>query len=122
MSLQDAAGERPGVSLTVREAAAWLSLSEDTVRRMMRTGRIDWFATGERYGYRIPASEIERLLAAQSEGKTLDNPWIAQARRLKDAAVVEHLEGLRDALRRAVHHADALERITDEDDGEGAGR
>jgi excisionase family DNA binding protein len=48
---------------TVREAAERLKSSEDTVRRWLRTGKIRGVMPGgTKLGYRIPASEIERVL------------------------------------------------------------
>ena len=121
MSIPPAAG-RADRTVSVKEAAAFLSVSEDAVRRMMRAGRIDFFRTGEVYGYRIPSGEIERLLAAQDGGGTVDNGWLAQARTVRLDAIRQHLEAMREAAqtllresRAALEKLDALER-----EGEGA--
>ena len=123
MSIPPAAG-RADRTVSVKEAAAFLSVSEDAVRRMMRAGRIDFFRTGEVYGYRIPSGEIERLLAAQDGGGTVDNGWLAQARTVRLDAIRQHLEAMREAAqtllresRAALEKLDALER-----EGEEGGR
>ena len=124
MSIQQAAGDgtgQHGRSVSVKEAAVFLSVSEDAVRRMMRTGRLAYFPTGERYGYRIPSGEIERLLAAQDAGRTVDNGWLAQGRALRLDAVRQHLEAMSGAAqtllresRAALEKLDALEREGEE--------
>jgi len=49
--------------LTVPEVAERLRLNEETVRRWLRTGKIQGVRLGgTRAGYRIPASEVDRLL------------------------------------------------------------
>ena len=54
--------------LTVRQAAERLQTTEDTVRRWLRTGKIKGrMPGGTKLGYRIPASEIERLLPHPAE-------------------------------------------------------
>jgi excisionase family DNA binding protein len=49
--------------LTVREFAAQIRTSEATVRRWIREGRLRGVMPGgRRTGYRIPSSEVDRLL------------------------------------------------------------
>ena len=51
--------------LTVQEVAAHLRVNPETVRRWLRQGHIRGaLLGGDRAGYRIPASEVERLLKA----------------------------------------------------------
>jgi len=62
-------GGGPGdgeLGLTVKATAAYLNVSEDAVRRMMRAGRLAYFQTGERYGYRISTAEVRRLLGQEA--------------------------------------------------------
>lgn len=48
--------------LTVEEAAERLKLSHETIRRMLRDGRLKGGQPfSKRAGWRIPASEIERI-------------------------------------------------------------
>jgi excisionase family DNA binding protein len=48
---------------TVREAAERLRASEDTIRRWLRSGKLQGVMPGgTKLGYRIPASEVERVL------------------------------------------------------------
>ena len=50
--------------LTVSEVAMRLRTTEETVRRWLRSGRIAGVRMGgTRLGWRIPSSEIRRLLA-----------------------------------------------------------
>jgi excisionase family DNA binding protein len=52
--------------LTVEEACKRLKLHEETVRRWIRTGRLRATRLGfGRAGYRIPASEVERILRGE---------------------------------------------------------
>lgn len=52
--------------LTVEEVSARLKLHAETVRRWIRTGRLKARLIGtERAGYRIPASEVERILRGE---------------------------------------------------------
>jgi excisionase family DNA binding protein len=54
--------------LTVKEAAARLKLNPETIRRWINSGRIKATSLGsDRAGFRIPVSEIERLLAISSQ-------------------------------------------------------
>jgi excisionase family DNA binding protein len=49
--------------LTVEQAAAALQLTPETVRRMLRDGRLHGVRLGERrMGWRIPAENVARLL------------------------------------------------------------
>jgi len=52
--------------LTVEEAADRLRVHAETVRRWLRSGRLRGHLLSERAGYRIPASEVERLLTGQN--------------------------------------------------------
>jgi excisionase family DNA binding protein len=53
--------------LTVREAAARLKLNPETIRRWIRDGRIRAVSLGsDRAGFRIPESEVTRLLRGDS--------------------------------------------------------
>jgi excisionase family DNA binding protein len=52
----------PEPLLTVRETADRLRVNPETVRRWLRAGRLKGILMGgDRGGYRIPASELERL-------------------------------------------------------------
>jgi excisionase family DNA binding protein len=51
--------------LTVDEAADRLRVHAETVRRWLRSGKLRGNLLSERAGYRIPASEVERLLTGQ---------------------------------------------------------
>jgi hypothetical protein len=58
--------------------------------------------------------------AREQEQEEQGTHWVSQARRLREDAIKEHLQGLADALRRASRHADAVVRLIDEDaEGEG---
>jgi excisionase family DNA binding protein len=47
---------------TVKEAAERLRASEDTIRRWLRAGKLRGaMPGGTKLGYRIPASEVERV-------------------------------------------------------------
>lgn len=49
--------------LTVEEVAVQLKVSEETVRRMLRSGRLDGARLGpRRAGWRVAASEVAKLL------------------------------------------------------------
>ncbi len=50
--------------LTVREFAEKLRVKEETVRRWLRAGKIRGVHLGDRAGWRIPASEVDRILRA----------------------------------------------------------
>jgi len=50
--------------LAVPEVASRLKVRAETVREWLRTDQISGYNFGGRTGWRIPASEIERLLAA----------------------------------------------------------
>ncbi len=48
---------------TVKEAATRLGATEETIRRWLRVGKIKGaMPGGQKLGYRIPASEVERVL------------------------------------------------------------
>ena len=67
--VQDVANERV---MTVREAAERLRVTEESVRRWLRSGRLRGVMIGgQRSGYRITEAEVERLLRGEEfEGKT----------------------------------------------------
>jgi excisionase family DNA binding protein len=53
--------------LTVPEVAEQLRVTEETVRRWLRSGRIRGISLGsKRAGWRIPESEVRRLLSGGS--------------------------------------------------------
>jgi len=58
---------------TVKEVAARVRLNPETIRRWIKDGRIKGISMGsDRGGYRIPESELRRLLAppgAAGEGE-----------------------------------------------------
>jgi excisionase family DNA binding protein len=56
----------PETYLTVEQAAQRLGIHEETVRRWLRSGKLRGNLLSERAGYRIPASEVERLLTGRS--------------------------------------------------------
>jgi len=49
--------------LTVAEVAQRLKLSPETVRRWLRSGRLEGVIFSDAAGYRIRASEVARLVA-----------------------------------------------------------
>ena len=57
--------------LTVKEVAERLRANPQTVRRWLREGKLKGVMPGgEKLGYRIPASEVTRLLTGETrEGK-----------------------------------------------------
>lgn len=51
---------------TVKQVAELFGANEETVRRWLRVGRIKGVMPGgQKLGYRIPASEVERLLRGE---------------------------------------------------------
>lgn len=53
--------------LTVREVATQLKVGEETVRRWIRSKRLRAVMPGgEKSGYRIPASEVQRLIRPEN--------------------------------------------------------
>ncbi len=55
--------------MTVQEVAERLRLHPESVRRWLREGRLKGGRMGgRRLGYRIPESEVERIVAAWVEG------------------------------------------------------
>lgn len=55
--------------LKVEEISARFRVHPETVRRWIRTGRLKAIRLGsERAGYRIPASEVERILRGERGG------------------------------------------------------
>jgi excisionase family DNA binding protein len=60
-------------ALTVKEAAARLKLNPETVRRWIRSGRIRAVSLGsDKAGFRIPESEVLRLLSVGPAGSSSD--------------------------------------------------
>jgi excisionase family DNA binding protein len=57
--------------LKVPEAAEQLRVTEETVRRWLRSGKLRGKRLGPtKAGYRIPQSEVDRLLGAEPEDPT----------------------------------------------------
>jgi excisionase family DNA binding protein len=57
--------------LTVRQAAEMLQLSPLTIRAWIRKGKLRAVYLGsDAAGYRVPASEIERIIHGQAEEET----------------------------------------------------
>ncbi|HEX8917027.1 MAG TPA: helix-turn-helix domain-containing protein [Chloroflexota bacterium] len=52
--------------LSVPEIASRLKVRAETVREWLRSGQINGYNFGGRTGWRIPASEVDRLLAANA--------------------------------------------------------
>lgn len=51
---------------TVKEAAERLKANPETIRRWLRDGRLKGVMPGgQKLGYRIPASEVERVLRGE---------------------------------------------------------
>ena len=53
------------VILTVPEVAERLRVQDETVRRWLRSGRLRGVLLSRRAGYRVPASEVRRLLGLE---------------------------------------------------------
>ena len=51
--------------VTVAEAADRLSVCEEVVRRWLRTGKLRGTRLSRRAGWRIAASEVDRVLAGE---------------------------------------------------------
>lgn len=51
--------------ITVTDVASRLRVSEETVRQWLRKEVLNGYNFGGRTGWRIPASEIDRLLASK---------------------------------------------------------
>jgi excisionase family DNA binding protein len=58
----DTVPEAPARLLTVPQAAAYLQVSIDTVRRWCRTGVLRCITLGDRAGYRIRQEDLDRFL------------------------------------------------------------
>ena len=57
--------------LTVAAAAERLAISQESVRIWLRTGKLRGYRPGGvKIGWRIPASEVERVLRSEPEVKT----------------------------------------------------
>ena len=83
--------------LTVDQAAEQLQTSPEMVRRMLRTGRLHGKRIGSRrLGWRVAASEVERLLAPDSRPVSGPVP-----RRLRPATPALTSEALTHALAEA---------------------
>ncbi len=54
------------VLLTVPELAARLKVRQETVREWLRSGQLSGYNLGGQAGWRIPVTEVERLLNARS--------------------------------------------------------
>jgi excisionase family DNA binding protein len=59
----DSVAEAPPKLLTVPQAADYLQVSIDTIRRWCRTGALKCIALGDRAGYRIRQEELDRFIA-----------------------------------------------------------
>ena len=103
--------------LTVEQAAARLGVSRRVIELMIRNGRIVCHQTGERYGYRIPAAEVERLLAekagarpaaGEARAARAGDGWPSQAKRIR-----EELEAIAVTLRGLTEHVRAVEAALD---------
>ena len=55
-----------GQFLTVQDIADRLRVRDETVREWLRSGQISGYNFGGRTGWRIPLSEVERLLASKA--------------------------------------------------------
>jgi excisionase family DNA binding protein len=56
--------------LTVPEVAEQLRMSEETVRRLLRSGRLKGRRYGStRLGWRIPASELRRFITEEGKAR-----------------------------------------------------
>lgn len=60
--------------LTVADIAVRLRVTEETVRDWLRTDQLSGYNFGGRAGWRIPASEIERLLASKAGKRGSPDP------------------------------------------------
>jgi excisionase family DNA binding protein len=61
----NAVAEAPPRLLTVAQAADYLQVSIDTVRRWCRTGELRCITLGDRAGYRIRQEDLDRFLEAR---------------------------------------------------------
>lgn len=53
--------------LSIREAAQILGVSQDTIRRAIKSGSLRAFQINERGTYRIPTEEIERFMRGDTQ-------------------------------------------------------
>lgn len=53
--------------LKVKEIAERLRVNQYTVRRWIRDGQLRGIAMGDRAGYRVPASELDRFLREREQ-------------------------------------------------------
>lgn len=51
--------------LTVPDVSSWLQVSQETVREWLRSEQLKGYNLGGQAGWRVPASEVERLLLAR---------------------------------------------------------
>lgn len=58
----DSVAEAPPRLLTVPQAADYLQVSIDTIRRWCRTGALRCIALGDRAGYRIRQEDLDAFL------------------------------------------------------------
>ena len=58
--------EAPPRLLTVQQAADYLQVSIDTVRRWCRTGALRCITLGDRAGYRIRQEDLDRFMEERS--------------------------------------------------------
>ncbi len=57
--------------LTVTEVAEYLDVTEETVRRWLRTGRLEGTLLSRKAGWRIRQDAVERMLDREAQGKEL---------------------------------------------------
>lgn len=55
--------------LTVPEVAERLRLTPATIRRWLREGKLRGVLLNDRAGYRVPESEVGRILRGEEQGK-----------------------------------------------------
>ena len=60
--------------LTVAEAAERAQVGPSSIRRWLRTGKLPGRRLGQRAGYRIQASDLERLVAERDKGRNGQRP------------------------------------------------
>ena len=59
--------------LTVKQAAERLQVKDATVRRWLRTGQLHGTYLSDRAGWRVPASEVRRILNEGLAGQGADS-------------------------------------------------
>lgn len=64
----NAVPEAPPKLLTVPQAAEYLQVSIDTIRRWCRTGALRCIALGDRAGYRIRQEDLDAFIESRRGG------------------------------------------------------